>query len=193
MVINKRKIIFILIIVIAIPILLFAFYKPSRVIWPGIFGLTRIEKGLYLDEPQRADEARWLWATALQDIEKELGQFKKEPKIIFCSEQKDFEKFGFKKSAARSVGPAGIVISPRAWKIYYIKHELIHCWQTENLGMINIYFYPQWLREGMAYSLSGDPRETLDEPWQTYRKEFNQWYEKIDKKNLLKEIKAIRK
>ncbi len=45
----------------------------------------------------------------------------------------------------------------------------------------------------MAYSLSGDPVETLDEPWQIYRKEFNQWYEKIDKKNLLQEIKAIRK
>jgi hypothetical protein len=74
-----------------------------------------------------------------------------------------------------------------------LKHELIHYWQTENLGMINIYFYPQWLKEGMAYSLSGDPVETLDEPWQIYRKEFNQWYEKIDKKNLLQEIKAIRK
>jgi hypothetical protein len=65
MIINKRKIIFILIIVIATPILLLIFYKPDRVIAPGLFGFTRIEKGLYLDEPQRADEARWLWATAL--------------------------------------------------------------------------------------------------------------------------------
>lgn len=72
-----------------------------------------------------------------------------------------------------------------------MKHKLIHYWQIENLGIINIYFYPQWLREGMAYSLSGDPRKPLDEPWETYREEFDKWYEKIEKNNLLMEIKSI--
>lgn len=43
----------------------------------------------------------------------------------------------------------------------------------------------------MAYSLSGDPRKPLDEPWETYREEFDKWYEKIEKNNLLMEIKSI--
>ncbi len=189
----KRKIIITIVILITVPVLFLAFYKPGRVILPEAFGFTRIEKGLYLDEPARAEEARLLQEKALQDIEKEFGRFKREPKIIFCSTQESFEKFGFNKSAARLLGPFGIIISPRGWKIYYLKHELIHYWQVENLGMINIYSYPQWLREGMAYSLSGDPRKTLDEPWETYREEFNKWYEKIDKENLLIEIKSIKK
>ena len=188
----KKLVIIVIGLLIAISVLIFTFHRPSRVIIPEVLGFTKIEEGFYLDEPARADEAQLLREQALQDIEKEFGQFKKEPKIIFCSAQESFEKFGFNKSAARSVATYGIVISPRAWEVYYLKHELIHYWQTENLGIINIYFYPQWLREGMAYSLSGDPRKPLDEPWETYREEFDKWYEKIEKNNILMEIKSIR-
>lgn len=186
-----KKIVFIIAILLLVPILLFLFHRPIRVIFPEIVGFVKIEEGLYLDEENRAEEARVLREQSLQYIEREFGKFKKEPKIIFCAEQESFEKFGFKKSAARSVATYGVVISPRAWELYYIKHELIHYWQIENLGLIN--FYPQWLVEGMAYSLSGDPRTPLDEPWETYREEFNTWYEQIDKDQLIMEIKAIKK
>ena len=39
-------------------------------------------------------------------------------------------------------------------------------------------FIEQWLSEGMAYSLSDDPREQLSEPFQTHRTKFNDWCDK---------------
>ena len=35
---------------------------------------------------------------------------------------------------------------------------------------------PAWFVEGMAYSLSQDPRDPLAEPFQGYRKAFRDWY-----------------
>jgi len=43
---------------------------------------------------------------------------------------------------------------------------------------------PSWLMEGMAYSLSEDPRARLAEPWQRYRDEFNTWLSTVDRKNM---------
>ena len=43
----------------------------------------------------------------------------------------------------------------------------------------------------MAYYLSNDPREVLDEPWQSYREEFGKWYSEINKNDLKNEIRRI--
>jgi hypothetical protein len=189
--VKRIVIIIIVLAVVLIPVLLLVIHKPARVIIPEVIGFNRVDKGLYIDDMKRMEEARLLRNQALEEMNNEFGQFKNEPKMLFCSLQQIFEKLGFKKSASRSVGTYGIVIGPRAWAKYYIKHELIHYWQAENLGMIKMNYYPQWLIEGMAYSLSDDPRTTLDEPWETYREEFNNWYKQIDKNDLLIEIKAI--
>jgi hypothetical protein len=189
----KRIVIIITLLFASIPILLLVIHKPARIIIPEVLGFNRVDKGLYIDDMRRMEEARLLRDQALEEIQKKFGQTKNEPKIIFCSFQQSFEKFGFKKSASRSVGTYGIVIGPRAWAKYYIKHELIHYWQAENLGIIKMNYYPTWLIEGMAYSLSDDPRTTLNEPWETYREEFTNWYKQIDKSNLLIEIKQLEK
>ena len=34
---------------------------------------------------------------------------------------------------------------------------------------------PTWLIEGMAYSMSEDPRHPLQEPWESYRTKYEQW------------------
>ena len=77
-------------------------------------------------EYERRNEAIILSIQAINDIENKLVLFYKSPKMIFCSKQDNYENLGFKKSAARTIGPLGIVIGPRAWKDYFIKHELIH-------------------------------------------------------------------
>ena len=68
------------------------------------------------------------------------------------------------------------VISPRGWKPYYLRHEMIHWIQAERLGFFKMYSEPEWFIEGMAYSLSQDPRPTLVEPFQGYRTKFQAWY-----------------
>jgi hypothetical protein len=68
------------------------------------------------------------------------------------------------------------VIGPRAWKPFYVRHELIHYSQAERLGTLSLLLKPQWFVEGMAYALSQDPRAPLAEPFESYRRSFLAWY-----------------
>ena len=44
---------------------------------------------------------------------------------------------------------------------------------------------PVWFREGMAYSLSEDPRRPLTEPVQEYRSRFEDWFKQTGLARLL--------
>ncbi|MEM8530443.1 MAG: hypothetical protein AAGF95_06350 [Chloroflexota bacterium] len=47
---------------------------------------------------------------------------------------------------------------------YHIKHELIHHWQAQKLGLIGLMQSPIWIHGGMACALSDDPRRPLTGP-----------------------------
>ncbi|VAW88471.1 hypothetical protein MNBD_GAMMA18-2210 [hydrothermal vent metagenome] len=61
------------------------------------------------------------------------------------------------------------MVTPRGWRFYYIEYELIHQWQSESFGFISTWLAPSWVAEGMAYFLSDDPRDVLNEPFESYR------------------------
>ena len=120
-----------------------------------------------------------------------VSSIKKKPRVIFCSTDPCFQSFGLGKRSAATIGTFGIVISPRAWKPYYVRHEIIHHLQNEKLGMIRAWLEPKWFMEGMAYSLSEDPREKLSEPFEQYRSKFEVWYRQVGKEQLWKEARNL--
>lgn len=177
---------------IVLPIFVLALYKPSRVFAPTFFAVTCSLNGICVDDESRRAEAEELYKLSSNELQVRLGSYLSyKPKLIFCSEQKCFETFGFNKASAQTLGTVATVIGPKGWKKYYLKHELIHQWQADKLGGITMYLAPQWVREGMAYALSNDPRSRLSEPWQSYREKFMAWYSGIDQKNLIVELKAM--
>jgi len=50
---------------------------------------------------------------------------------------------------------------------------------------------PVWFREGMAYSLSRDPRRPLPPPLEGYRQEFETWYQQVGPGKLWQEAKDL--
>ena len=77
-----------------------------------------------------------------------------------------------------------IVVSPRGWEPYFVRHELIHRLQGEKLGILGMYRRPEWFVEGMAYTLSQDPRPQLAEPYQGDRARFQAWYSAVGKEGM---------
>src|SRR5205814_1105649 len=103
-----------------------------------------------------------------------------EPRAVFCSTKACSESFGFTSQNAYTVATVGVVISNRGWKPYFVRHELIHHLQNERLGSLRTWLLkPVWFREGMAYSLSRDPRRPLPGPLQGYRSEFETWFKRV--------------
>jgi hypothetical protein len=157
-----KRIVFIAL--LALPVAAWAFVKPVRVLAPQLAGLTCHGK-VCVDDLSRLSEATGLYENAVGYVRDNIGEFQAEPRAVFCSTKACSRSFGFTSTLAYTVATAGVVISHRGWRPYLVRHELIHHLQNEHLGSLRAWlFKPAWFREGMAYSLSQDPRRPLPEP-----------------------------
>ncbi len=174
-----------LIVLLLSPAAAWALYKPMRVLAPQfVAGVSCVSTTICLEDTARYDEAKCLYGNALEFVGTSVAAVEKPPRVIFCSSEDCFQAFGFNRSTARTVGISGIVISPRGWNQYYLRHEMIHHLQAERMGVYRQWRSPDWFKEGMAYSLSQDPRADLGEPLQHYRSKFEEWYRSTDKERL---------
>lgn len=137
------------------------------------------EGSVCVDDASLAPDARQLYVEALTFVRTNVAPIKSEPFTVFCSSRRCFSAFGFSAGSAKSVGNAIIVLGPNAWKPFYVRHELIHQAQAHQLGSLKMMTQPVWFVEGMAYSLSGDPRRPLAEPFEGYRARFDAWHRSI--------------
>jgi hypothetical protein len=163
----------------ALPVAAWALVKPVRVLAPELEGLTCVER-VCVDDPLRRAEALALYRVALGFVRTSVGALEAPPRAVFCSTAACSKDFGFTRVHAYTVGTFGIVIGDRAWRPFYVRHELIHHLQNERLGSLRTWlFKPTWFREGMAYSLSQDPRKPLPQPLEGYRAHFDAWLKDV--------------
>jgi hypothetical protein len=180
-----RKQNIILILLIASPAVAWAAFKPIRVFAPELVsGITCKSESICLDDVSRYPEAIKLYDEAVEFVSNTIGKIEKKPKVVFCSSQSCFKSFGFNKASAKTIGKSGIIISPKGWKYYYLRHEIIHHLQAEKMGVISQWRSPEWFIEGMAYLLSEDPRESLYKSHQEYRQRFSKWYKTVGNERL---------
>ena len=168
-----------------IPLGVWAVYKPVRVLAPErAANVSCMNAAICIEDQSGYPEALALYDDSLRFVERAVGPFREKPRAVFCSTETCFRAFGFNKASAVAVGSLGIVIGPRGWKPYDVRHEMIHHRQAEELGLLYAFIKPRWLIEGMAYTLSGDPRPRLAEPWEADRAAFRAWYRGVGEKRL---------
>jgi len=184
-----KRIVFIAL--LALPVAAWAFVKPVRVLAPQLAGLTCHGK-VCVDDLSRLSEATELYENAVRYVRDSVAEFQAEPRAVFCSTKACSRYFGFTSQNAYTVATVGVVIGNRGWKPYLVRHELIHHLQNEHLGSLRAWlFKPAWFREGMAYSLSRDPRKPLPEPLQGYRSEFEMWFKRVGSAQLWPEAEHL--
>lgn len=176
---------------LAVPLAAWAFIKPVRVLapeWNGIFCTDLI----CTDDPSRLPAASALYDSSRKFVEAAIGPMERKPRVIFCSTDRCFQSFGLGRRSAATLGKVAIVVSPRAWQPYYVRHEMIHHIQNEHLGSLKVWAVsPEWFVEGMAYALSQDPRPVLSEPWQHDRAQFEAWFRRVGKEHLWQEAATL--
>lgn len=177
--------------VLCIPVAAWAFYKPVRVVAPGLAGVSCVSATICMDDVSRYQEAVRLYDEALHFVDSSVGDITTRPRVIFCSSASCFASFGLGERSAATIATFGIVISPRAWKPHYVRHEMIHHLQYEKLGVLRAWREPKWFMEGMAYAFSQDPRPRLSEPFEGYRSRFERWYSRVGKERLWIEARKL--
>lgn len=174
------------------PAVAWAIYKPVRVLAPQwVNGISCVTAQICLDDVSRYPEASELYQSALRFVTTAVDPIQEFPRVIFCPTEACFQSFGFDKASASTVGKSGIVIGPNAWTAYYVRHEMIHHLQAERLGVLTQWLGSAWFIEGMAYSLSEDPRQPLPEPWQQHRTRFEAWFQQVGKERLWEEARQL--
>jgi hypothetical protein len=180
-----------LVVTLCLPVAAWAFFNHVRIVAPELAGLSCPSDTLCIDDLSRTQEAVDLYDEALTFVEVSVDRIKYNPRVIFCSTNACSERFGLGQRAGITLGTFGIAIAPRGWKPFYVRHEMIHHLQNEQLGMFMAWTKPKWFLEGMAYSLSEDPRSKLSEPFQEYRLQFEHWYAGVGKERIWSEAGTL--
>lgn len=169
-----------LVVSLSAPIAACANFKPLRVLAPEWMGLTCSEQGVCVDDQKLFPQATALKLDAVNFIEQRVGKLTSVPRVLYCFTVGCAQSFGFTEQGAYTVGASGIVVGPRGWHAHFIRHELIHHLQVERWGSLRTWLYkPDWLVEGMAYSLSDDPRHPLPAPLEGWRQQFEVWHHQL--------------
>jgi hypothetical protein len=186
---SKKRLALLLLVVV--PIAAWMIIKPVRVIAPQLVGVSCPIQTICVDDLSKLQVATGMYTDAVTFVSSYVGPLDEPPKVIFCSTEACASSFGLGARSAVTFGSFGTVIRPRAWKPYYVRHELIHHLQVQHLGVFGMLFKPSWFVEGMAYSLSQDPRTPLDEPFEGYRNRFLSWYSSIERVTVWQEAQKL--
>jgi len=157
-----------------------ALYKPLRVLIPETFGLTCVSHDSCVEDLTTITQATRLRDNAVGFVEENVGPLRQPPRILFCSSEDCFARFGNPQvSALYFWGMETLLINDKGWEDYILRHELIHHWQVENFGLRpTASGLPRWFIEGIAYSLGQDPRNPLPRTdIQEWRAQFAVWME----------------
>ncbi|MFM9917017.1 MAG: hypothetical protein ACKVOX_14495 [Rhizobacter sp.] len=180
-----------LVIFVVAPVAAWIFVKPIRVVFPSVQGLSCVSASVCVEDADKVEAAAALYEEAFDFVSTTVAPLRNRPRLVFCRTEACANRFGLGARAALTVGRFGTVIGPRAWTPYLVRHELIHSVQCEQLGVLRVLRMPSWFVEGMAYSLSGDPRAPLPQPLEGYRSDFESWYETIDKRLVWHEARRL--
>lgn len=182
----------IVLIIIALPVALWGFYKPIRVLAPELNGLICINDNICLDDIRKNEVAKRLYLKSASITNNAIGQFYKNPRAIFCTTETCYKSFGFKPtSVAHAVGTSGVVISPRGWNNTKIIHEFVHHIQAERIGVIQMLLKPDWLIEGMAYYISNDIMHNVPQRYMEAKIRFEKWYIEIGNEKMWETAKNL--
>lgn len=151
--------------------------KSVRILVPQVFGLKCVSETLCIDEVGRLDEVIALLADAKSFVNEELGGIQTDPTVLFCSTDECFDRFSEPTVSAQYFWGARTILLGGDWEPFILRHELIHHWQNDNFGgPSEALRLPMWFLEGMAYTLSGDPRDVIPNPQaQAQREQFVRW------------------
>lgn len=180
-----------LLLLVVVPAAAWALVKPVRVVAPTLVGISCPTASVCVDDLSNLTAAEHLYSASLNFVSYQVSPLVGKPKVIFCSSEACASSFGLGPRSAVTVGTVGTVIGPRAWKSHYVRHELIHQLQGQQLGVVSLLFKPSWFVEGMAYSLSQDPRQPLAEPFEGYRLRFLAWHHEVGRAKLWQEARAL--
>lgn len=138
---------------------------PQRIVAPGLFGLTEISRGVWTDDPGRAETQMRMVASANARVRAFFGELGPSPRMILCVTMMCEKVFGGTGNVAVAYGWHALRIPPKAFRepdlgVVLMAHERTHIELRRGWSLSALWSPPQpnWFDEGLASFVSRDHR-----------------------------------
>lgn len=179
----KRLLLVALLGLLVLPFAAWSFVKPVRLLAPELSGVT-CSQSVCVDDVTGLSQAEALYESAREHVSSRLTPLKERPVMVFCSAAACYRSFGGGSERAITYPKLGSLIAPGSWSPHFVRHELIHALQAQELGAVRMMRGPEWFREGMAYSVSDPPDQDMPPQFQNYRTQYEAWAAGLGKEEL---------
>jgi uncharacterized membrane protein len=147
----------IVVLLLAIDGLAWAYPSVAATTCPGCYGLARVSDGVYsgrrITAAQR-DRLAGLAVEARRRVEAFYGGRTSAPRLIACFTDDCYARIGGGRERGVAVLNRAVMLSPRGLDAVIASHEMAHVELHQRLDRE----VPQWFDEGLAVVVSNDPR-----------------------------------
>ena len=145
---------------VAMPAIVWATFKPVRILAPTLNGVTCVAR-VCVEEPSKLALAQRLQHKAVEAVGHKLVPLEQAPLTVFCSTRTCYQSFGGGMERGAAILNWGVILPPESWVSHIVEHEYIHMLQAQQLGLLGRERTPQWFKEGMPFFISAPPAHDL--------------------------------
>ena len=137
--------------------------RAIKVLTPTWFGMESIAARVYVDKAMPVEQREHV-LKMVEESKSQLanyyGDVSTTPKLLFLSSESGFRSFGGTGETGMSFFGYASLFSPRGLSSPIVAHEWSHVELYSRLGFRNWRRVPQWFDEGLAVTVSEEPRHS---------------------------------
>lgn len=135
----------------------------AAVVCPRCYGFATIDGGVYAEagtDPAKRAVIAGILNQARDRVGTFYGGLRSTPTILVCATQECYRRVGGGGSRGMAVLDRALFLSPRGTDAVIAAHELAHIELHYRVGLVKAArrVVPQWFDEGLAVTVSDDPR-----------------------------------
>ena len=176
--------------VVAMPAIAWATFKPARILVPTLNGVVCADR-VCVDEPARLARAAALQRRAVAEVGRKLVPLEQAPLTVFCSTRACYRSFGGGMERGATLFDWGVILPPESWVPHIVEHEYIHMLQAQQLGLIGRQRTPAWFKEGMPFFASAPPDDDLPAYARPLASRYAQWERRVGRGNVWTAAEAL--
>ena len=170
-------------ILVAMPAIAWATFKPVRILAPTLNGMTCVAR-VCVEEPSKLTQAQALQHNAVAAVERKLLPLEEAPVTVFCSTRECYQSFGGGMERGAAILNWGVILPPQSWVAHIVELEYIHMLQAQQLGLLGRERTPQWFKEGMPFFVSEPPAHDLPDYARPLVAQYQAWEQEEGRSNV---------
>jgi hypothetical protein len=172
---------------VAMPAIAWAAFKPIRILVPTLNGVTCVAQ-VCVEESAKLGLAEALQRDAVTAVGHNLVPLVEAPLTVFCSTCECYKFFGGGMERGATLFNWGVILPPESWVAHIVEHEYIHMLQAQQLGLLGREKTPLWFKEGMPFLISAPLADDLPAYARPLVAQYQAWEQHVGRGNVWKQV-----